>query len=295
MRIAHLSDPHLLSLKGARARDFFSKRWIGALNLMMSRARDHRVDVFEAMVDDINANDIDHVLCTGDVTNVALPGEFAFARSHFDRLAHGAERATVIPGNHDAYVQVGVSHFGDHFGDYCRSDDGWSWDDGALWPMVRIRGHVAIVGLTTSRQTPWFTAWGELGDAQLARLERALSDERLAGYYRIVAIHHPPAGEVAAHGRHGLKDHRGFLDVVARTGADLVLHGHEHQDLHHQAKGPNGHAIPVRGIQSATYAGGRERYRACYRIYTVDQHTRATTEELRAWDPRAEAFGPATS
>jgi 3',5'-cyclic AMP phosphodiesterase CpdA len=294
MRIAHLSDPHLLSLKGARKRDFFNKRWIGGLNLMLSRARDHRVDVFEAMVDDINASRVDHVVCTGDVTNVALPSEFRFARAHFDRFEHGAERATVIPGNHDAYVQAGVGLFAEHFGDYCAADSEWGWDDGSAWPVVRIRGHVAIVGLTTSQQTPWFTAWGRLGDAQVARLGRALSDPRMESLFRIVAIHHPPAGKEARHGRHGLKDYQGFADVLARTGADLVLHGHEHRDLRNEAKGPNGDTIPVRGIQSATYAGGRRSHRARYRIYTVDSERRDVAEELREWNPESGAFEAAT-
>ena len=45
------------------------------------------------MVDDMNAQGIEHVLCTGDVTNLALEQEFEFARAQV-RQARRAARAT---------------------------------------------------------------------------------------------------------------------------------------------------------------------------------------------------------
>ncbi len=298
MRIAHISDPHLLSLAGIRLRDFLGKRWIGGLNLLAIRAREHKLEVFDALVEDINRASIDHVLCTGDVTNVALPGEFAFARARFDRFDHGPTDATVIPGNHDAYVQRGVPLFGSHFGEYCTTDPGWEWPDWDIWPIVRIRGQVAIVGLTTALETPWFNAWGRVGRKQIERMEQALGDERLAGKFRIVAIHHPPVGHYAEHRRHGLHDHEGFAMALARVGADLVLHGHEHRDLRAEARGPNGAPIPVHGIQSATYAGKRRSHRASYRIYTVNGaggSPREAPRETRVWSSKTGGFETASS
>lgn len=291
VRIAHLSDPHLLDTRGARIRDFLNKRWIGGLNLIANRAREHRPEVFEALVHDINnGSAVDHVLCTGDVTNVALPTEFEFSRRHFDRLRHGTHGTTVIPGNHDTYVAAGVPLFQQYFGDFHASDAGW----GEPWPAVRVRGPVAIVACTTAHPTPWFTAYGSLGAAQLARLEQVLTDARLADKFRLVAVHHPPAGKYAAHLRHGLRDWRAFGDVIRRAGAELVLHGHEHEDLHHELPGPAGDAIAVRGIQSATYAGGRARMTARYRIYEIDARgpgrPRLAGEELRVWSADRSAF-----
>ncbi len=271
-------------------RDFLNKRWIGGLNLIANRAREHKASVFEAMVADINALGIEHVLCTGDVTNVALPSEFAFARQHFDAFDGGPERITVLPGNHDAYVGDGVPLFHDAFRDYYEADPGWGWSNGTPWPTVRLRGPVAIIGLSTSQATPWFKAWGEIGGDQLERAEAVLSDERLADKVRIVAIHHPPAGKHAAHQRHGLRDHGAFADMIGRTGADLVLHGHEHQDMRHDLAGPAGDPVPVHGIQSATYAGGKANLRARYRVYTVNGEREVDGGRLRVWDPAAGAF-----
>src|SRR5262245_17745880 len=152
MRIAHCSDLHLLSHDGARWLSLANKRWIGAVNLLSNRSRHYHVAAFDDMVADLNEQRFDHVLCTGDVTNLALPQEFDFARDKFDRLALGPSGVTVLPGNHDAYVAEGIPLFHEAFGQYAETDPGWTWtendrardrdgvDDDLNWPIVRMRG-----------------------------------------------------------------------------------------------------------------------------------------------------------
>jgi len=160
MRIAHCSDLHLLSHDGARWIELANKRWIGAMNLISNRSRHYHVAAFDDMVKDLNEQGVEHVLCTGDVTNLALPREFAFARAKFDQLALGPTQITVIPGNHDAYVAAGIPLFADAFGPFATTDDGWEWaeedridgKDDIHWPIVRVRGDVALIGCSTSRQ-----------------------------------------------------------------------------------------------------------------------------------------------
>lgn len=291
MRIAHCSDLHLLSHDGARWLELANKRWIGAMNLLSNRSRHYHVAAFDAMVEDLNALRVDHVLCTGDITNLALRQEFAFARGKFDALALGTHGVTCIPGNHDAYVQEGVGLFAEMFGDFATPDDGWRWGeetrqgagDDLHWPIVRVRGHLAIIGCSTSRQTPWFTAYGRLGAGQLARLEAALRDPRLAGKVRLVAIHHPPAGKRATSRIRGLRDHAEFAGVLSRGGAELVVHGHEHRDMHETLAGPGGRAIPVRGIASGTYFHNKPDRTARYRIFDIDEGG-VRGDHVRVWN-----------
>jgi 3',5'-cyclic AMP phosphodiesterase CpdA len=305
MRVAHCSDLHLLSLNGARLLDFANKRWIGGLNLLANRGRHYHARVFEAMVADFNRSAIDHVVVTGDVTNLAFEEEFRFARRFFDAIELGPEHVTVLPGNHDAYVARGAEYFAQHFDAYSRPDDTWGWSEGdaaqdqgpeSRWPVVRVRGPLAVLALSTSLATPWFTAWGRVGPTQLARLRAALLDPRLAGTFRLVAIHHPPAGSRAASIIRGLRDRAAFAEVLAEAGAELVIHGHEHLDLAEVLPGPAGAEIEVRGIQSGTYEAGKLERRARYRIYDIadepaaDGRPALVGHTIRVWDPERGRF-----
>lgn len=302
MRLAHLSDLHLLSLEGVRWLEFVNKRWIGGLNLLSNRARHHHTHVFEAMVADINAQGLDHAVCTGDITNLGLKAEFRFARGCFDALALGSDGVTVIPGNHDTYVAEGAALFERFFREYHRSDADWQpgggTDPGATeWPVVRVRGPVAIIALCSCVPTPWFTAYGRMDRAQLARLRQVLAAPELAGKLRVVAIHHPPAEQLARHRTRGLRGWRELAEVLAETGAELILHGHEHRDLRHEIPGPGGVPIPVLGIQSGSYLGEHHEHTARYRIFQVsdrdttpDGRPRVVGHCLRVWDPGCGAF-----
>ena len=282
MRLAHCSDLHLLSHDGARWVELMNKRWIGAANLMTNRSRHYHVAAFEHMVEDMNAQGIEHVLCTGDVTNLALEQEFKFARERFDKLAGGPTHVTVIPGNHDAYVAEGVEHFASVFDEYHRADDEWAWPDGERWPIVRVRGELALIGISTSKATPWFTAYGRVGEAQLERLAKVLADPRLAGKARVVAIHHPPAGKRAQSKIRGLRDHEAFAKVIAEGGADLIVHGHEHRDMTEELTGPGG-PVPVRGVASGTYHHDKPERIGRYRIYEISAG-QIRRDHVRVWN-----------
>lgn len=295
MRVAHVSDLHLLALDGARLGDFvLNKRATGGLNLLFNRGRHYQADVFAALVDDLNALGVDHVVCTGDVTNLSLEPEFRFARGHFDRIAVGPTHVTCIPGNHDNYVAEVAGLFEQVFEPYCAADEAWRWPDGGRWPVVRVRGDVALIGLSTSQATGWLYAHGTLGGEQLGRLERILGDPRLEGKFRIVLLHHPPAGKYARHVLRGLRDHATFAQVIARTGAELVLHGHEHLDLKHTLGGPGGAIVPVHGIPSGSYDREHPRRQARYRVYTIAERGgprgRVVEEQLRIWRPATRRF-----
>jgi 3',5'-cyclic AMP phosphodiesterase CpdA len=272
------------------------------MNLISSRSRHYHVAAFETMVEDMNALGIEHVLCTGDVTNIALRREFEFARTMFDRLKLGPRDVTVVPGNHDAYVAEGVPLFAELFGDYATTDPGWEWvedhrhspDDILHWPIVRVRGELALIGLSTSRQTPWFHAYGKVGPGQLARLGHVLSDERLRGKVRVVAIHHPPAGSRAHSRIRGLRDHLDFAHVIAEHGAELVVHGHEHVDMFEVLAGPGGTEVPVHGISSGTYFHNKPDRVARYRIFEIEGG-QVRSMHVRVWDRENGRFVEAPS
>jgi len=120
--LAHLSDPHLPPLPAARLRDLAGKRALGYLNWTRNRHKYHRRDVLDALVADMQARSPDHIAITGDLVNLALEAEFAPSRAWLESVGT-ADRVTVIPGNHDAYVRATRHRFAQTWGPYLGGDD----------------------------------------------------------------------------------------------------------------------------------------------------------------------------
>src|SRR5262249_55988966 len=106
VRIAHLTDPHVPPAEDALvpARAYLSKRWMGGLNLALGRGKRHRLELLEAAIAEINREAYEHVVVTGDLTNLSLESEFARAAEILGRIEGGPARTTILPGNHHAYT-----------------------------------------------------------------------------------------------------------------------------------------------------------------------------------------------
>jgi 3',5'-cyclic AMP phosphodiesterase CpdA len=271
-RLAHITDPHFRSLFGAFPSVLWGKRALGGLNILVNRRRKHRMELLERLGEHLVEQKVDHVALTGDVGNVSLEGEWLQGRRWLEKYAGKPDRVTVIPGNHDAYVRdvVESSAFERFFADYQQGERAAHRSDGAghladsreSYPFIRMRGSVVLVGVNTCVPTGDFGAWGHIGDRQLRRLESLLADPQFRDRHRVIMLHHPPV--VHKHGEErNLKDRAAFAEVLAKVGADLVLHGHDHRDEVASLPGPSGKSVPVIGAGSASYAGapaGRARY-----------------------------------
>ncbi|WP_419251599.1 metallophosphoesterase family protein [Caulobacter sp. ErkDOM-YI] len=246
-RIAHLSDPHLPPPAGAFGwRDLVSKRLLSRI-AWRRKHKEHQPDVLAALVADIKTYAPDHIAVTGDLTNFASTVEVEAARKWLSGLG-ASDRITLSPGNHDALVgAVGPERF------VAWSD--WLGDgDEFAFPRLRIRDGVAIINLCSAIPTAPHLATGRLGQAQLARLEALLADPAHRDLFRVILIHHPPTPGAVSR-RKSLDDRDALRAILARHGADLVLHGHAHEGLVATMPGPDGTAIPVLGVPSASALG----------------------------------------
>jgi len=259
--LAHLSDPHIGPIATPRLRELLNKRGLGLINWYRKRHRHHHADVLNAVVKDMQAQSPDHIAVTGDLVNISLDTEFAGAARWLMSVGT-PEHVTLVPGNHDAYIRRASGWAAQHWGEFMRGDDG------ADFPFVRRRGPLAIVGLTTSLPTGPFMATGHLGGEQLARLAEiliALARERL---FRVVLIHHPPM----PNRRHYMKrliDGPMFRALIAEHGAELVLHGHNHEQQLMWLDGPKGR-IPAVGVPSASAIVSDHDEPAAYNLYAID-------------------------
>jgi 3',5'-cyclic AMP phosphodiesterase CpdA len=298
-RLAHVTDPHFRGaggLAGLGLGDLGGKRVVGAVNLVVNRTRKHKMALLEALRDDLRAQAVDHLALTGDLSNVSTDAEWQAALRWLAALGAPADAVTVIPGNHDAYVPDVVASraferlFAAHqtgdvaIGGVASVSSATTATD--VYPFVRLRGGIALVSVTSCVATGDFGAWGEVGGPQLRRLEAVLGNPAVASKTRVVLIHHPPV--MIKDGEHrNLRDRAALVAVLARAGADLVLHGHDHADERATLQGPGGAKIPVVGAGSASYAGAPDR-RARYNVYEIEGRT--ITAVTRAHDEATDAF-----
>ena len=260
-RLAHLSDAHIGPLPVPRMRDLLGKRLTGYLN-WHRRSRIHNMDVLAKIVADIHVQTPDHVAMTGDILNIGLPGEFPFASAWLETLG-ASQEVSFVPGNHDAYVRSSLVHLERTFAPWTTADET------ALksYPYLRVRGDIALIGMNSGVPTAPLLASGKLGSEQRDRLESALAETGARGLMRVVMIHHPPHKTGATPGR-GLSDARRFETLIAKHGAELIIHGHNHRHSVVHIAGPRG-PVPVIGVASASAVPGTERHRAAWHMYEI--------------------------
>ena len=260
--LAHVSDPHIAPLPQVRLAELIGKRATGFVNWRRKRAAIHRPEVLARIVADLKAQKADHIAVTGDLVNLALPGEYAPARAWLDTLGSPAD-VTLVPGNHDAYVRSGVAASLTHWGDFMRGDE-----TARTFPFLRRRGPLALIGVSTSVPSLPLMAIGRLGADQLRRLEKILEECGREGLYRVLLIHHPPTSK-RSHYLKRLTDGARLRDVLARHGAELVIHGHNHRRQTVWLDGPDGR-IPAIGVPSASEAPPGEHDPAGYNLYRIE-------------------------
>ncbi|GAB4391338.1 MAG: metallophosphoesterase [Kiloniellaceae bacterium] len=297
--LAHLSDPHLGPLPAVRPWDVMNKRFFGYLSWLRKRRALHRPEVLAALGEDLGARAPDHLVVTGDLTNISLLEEFSRVADWLHGLGT-PEGVTVIPGNHDAYIAVPWEASIGKWQPFmsCEAEPGAPGDvqDGqGAFPFVRYRGPAAIIGLSSAQPTPLFCAHGTLGETQLRRLDALLRRLGEEGWFRIVLLHHPPSLEKIVW-RKRLVDAGPFREVIAGAGAELILHGHDHKFGVERIAGPDGE-VPVIGVPSASATREGKHPIAHYQLYRIEQVGNDWRVEVtaRGFDPASGRFREARS
>lgn len=290
MRIAHLSDLHLLSLEGAVPFRLFNKRITGYLNLRFKRRSVHKPLPVMAAAAEIRRLGIDHVVITGDVSNLALEREFALVRRFLDQdLGLPPERVSLVPGNHDTYTRGShrTSRFARYFAPYLRSDI----DVGAPYPFVHLRGPVAFIGLSTAQPRPPLVASGALGAAQLLALERLLAHPEVQRRTAVVLQHHPwhNPSTWAKTQLEGLTDAAAEARVLQLLPRGLLLHGHLHRRIHRELPTARGHIDEV-GATSASLLHESDAKMAGFNVYEIGDDGAIRGITSRRFVPGEETF-----
>lgn len=269
--LAHLSDIHLSPLPKIRRRDLMSKRALGYFNWHRGRKYVHRREILDLVTADVVDQAPDHIAVTGDLVNLGLPEEFKRAAEWLHQLGPPT-KVTAIPGNHDAYVRLHPEAGTGQWRPYMEANDAGQ----ALFatpperfPFVRRFGDIALVALSSAIPTMPFIAAGKVGSPQRELLGAALDALAEAGLFRVVLIHHPPLRRQAGWYR-GLRDAGKFKKILFRHGAELVLHGHNHEQTVLEFATMTGPAIIV-GVPSASEAVDGRAPAARYNQYRISK------------------------
>jgi 3',5'-cyclic AMP phosphodiesterase CpdA len=241
LTFAHISDLHLPFDPKLSLAQRFSKRQLSVWSWRRRRSL-QRPEILSALASDLQSQRPDHIVVTGDITNFSLPGEFRSAASWLEALLPSA-RLSIVPGNHDALVPVAQYE----------STGLWAnWMGGATvaWPYVHRHDGVSFIGLNSALPTAPLLASGRLGAPQLQKLETLLRNEAAAGQKRVLLLHHPVA-DGAVSWRKALADRETLRFVLARAGAELILHGHARDARLDPIAGPNG-PIPCLCVPSSS-------------------------------------------
>jgi 3',5'-cyclic AMP phosphodiesterase CpdA len=266
--IAHLSDAHLSPAPFPTFREMRLKRLMGYVNWKRGRERLNDMAMLGRLVADLRAQNPDHVAMTGDVVNIALSLEFQRASLWMKTLGAPPD-VSFTPGNHDAYVHDAMEGLAEVFAPWTTSDV----RQAHRFPFLRVRGEVALIGMNSGVPTAPLMASGRLGPEQLAALGPMLDKTGARGLARVILIHHPPLTRGPTPPLRGLADAAAFEALVARHGAEAILHGHTHKRMVHyltsEASRSVGRRVPVIGVPSASAASLDPRQRASYYLVHI--------------------------
>jgi 3',5'-cyclic AMP phosphodiesterase CpdA len=224
MRIAHLSDVHMLDARPSRARSGYS---MGHHFLSFGRPLDADLRK-RKLAHALSASrrvGADHIVVSGDLTEIGAPGEFETLAEVLHDSGIPADRMTLVPGNHDLYT----------------SADAWRW--AIHGPLAAFKATsadkagrviecagVRILPIDVARHQPVTRSAGWIGQEELESIHRHGADRGLSDRPLVVVQHHPPfvRPTKALHWIDGLVGAKHLMSLLETFRHLFVLHGHLH-------------------------------------------------------------------
>jgi 3',5'-cyclic-AMP phosphodiesterase len=224
MRIAHLSDLHLLEPNVAR-RSVRDRVRLGYLSLFRPLDVAARMRRAHRALEEAKRVGFDHLVISGDLTEDGTAPQFeqlavVLSESHIDPY-----KVTLVPGNHDAYCDRSA---------FARALDGplrpFASNSGGAPGKVIDLGEAVLLPISTAIHQHWAYSSGHIDGAVFDGIDRRASDPGLAKRAVIVVQHHAPNRHpvAALQWIDGLRGYHRFLALLAKLRGVQVLHGHLH-------------------------------------------------------------------
>ncbi|HRW58977.1 MAG TPA: metallophosphoesterase [Chlamydiales bacterium] len=219
-RIFHISDLHLSKLT-LNPIHFFSKRWLGNLNLLLSRRKKFTSEPINAFLQWAKKEKPDYIIITGDLSTTSRSREFEKALHFVKTLERFNIKVLLLPGNHDVYTKKAFAKklFYTFFPKDPSNEIGVE--------KVQLDDHLWYIGIDSAIATPLFSSRGLFS----IKLEKALH-KTLASIPKedkiILANHFPFYQKGSIRKKLIRKDSLRHL-IEEHPNIFLYLHGHIHK------------------------------------------------------------------
>lgn len=230
-RIAHLSDVHTLDPRTAKGAPLGARYRMATRFVSLGRPLDPRAraDKLLRSLRAARASGADHVVISGDLTEMGAPAEFEHFASVLDEAGLPDDSVTLVPGNHDAYTTpIG----------WRKALEGplrrWAAASATEPGKVVDRGPVALLPLDTTFFQNLVRSGGRFSAAAAQAVEARLGDPALRGRCVLLVTHHAPSEEhrnPLSHWVVGLTGRGQLLDILGRHPHVQLLHGHLHRAM----------------------------------------------------------------
>ena len=226
--IIHISDLHFHSYP-QNLSEFNAKRILGATNLLIRRAREFPLKRAKLLVEIIQKMEWDHLVISGDITQLSLEKEFSLAREILDPLLIKSERVTVIPGNHDRYINQhdGTDLFTKYFGEFFGKNEIHVSEINQKW---------VLVGWDSAHPNDLRTAAGTVKSSTIRATEKLLHN--FPDQTNFIVVNHYPLTFPEdwkfdrSHELYNLIPVRNW--ILQNSQIRIYLHGHIHLNWLHR-------------------------------------------------------------
>lgn len=225
-KIIHISDLHFHCYP-RNIEGWLSKRALGAANLFFRRQRHFPLERAKQLVEKIQSLDWDHLVISGDITTLALEEEFQLAHQTLLPLLKDRDKVTIIPGNHDRYVQSACSPdlFQIYFGDFFSK---------SLFKTIHLTKKWHLIGWESTHPNDWLTASGTVSRETLIKTETYIQEQPSDSCF--ILVNHYPIWFPRLfkfkpnHELHNLTYVQEWIQHQPQIF--LYLHGHIHKNWH---------------------------------------------------------------
>lgn len=222
MRLAHISDLHFgkVSLSPSQ---FFSKRWLGNLNLLLNRRKLFSVPQIYSLLNFFQKNSVTHVLITGDLSTTSNIVEFEAARDFVQALKRAGYPVFIIPGNHDHYTKRGYKNrlFYSFFPNQKLSDHGVD--------IIQLKSDWTLVLVDTACASSLIASTGHFSPVIEEQLKSSL--RKIPKTQKVILANHFPYIESESPRRRLIRGDALKELLKEHPNVHLYLHGHTHRHI----------------------------------------------------------------